>query len=140
MVASRHRVLSLLLAGLTSRCEELAPADAVVVHAAVSTPAVADLARDLGRLHGVAGRGVRDPASCRRGEVHVVVEPPTGALPAQDYAIDERRCGDGRVVTLRGGSAVAVEWAAYDLLERLGVRYFHPERPLYPARAQWPAA
>src|SRR5688572_28726369 len=127
MVASRHRVLSVVLAALTSRCEELLPAAPVVVHAASRTRAVEDLARDLGRIHGVTVEVVRGPALCRRGEVHVVVEAPTVALPAQDYAIDQRRCGDGRVVWLRGGSAMSVQWAGYDLLERLGVRYFHPE-------------
>ena len=140
MVATRHRVLSLVLAALTSRCEELLPASSVVVHASARTRAVEDLARDLGQIHGATAEVVPGPARCRRGETHVVVEAPTAALPAQDYAIDERRCGDGRVVTLRGGSAMSVQWAAYDLLERLGVRYFHPERTLYPPRAQWPAA
>ncbi len=36
-----------------------------------------------------------------------------------------------------GGSAVAVLWAAYDLGERLGVRYLL-DRDVYPSRRQWP--
>ena len=36
---------------------------------------------------------------------------------------------------LAGGSLLAGQWAVYDLLHRLGVRYFHPEQTLYPTAA-----
>lgn len=51
----------------------------------------------------------------------------------------ERRCGSsGHEVTLRGGSLLGGQWAGYDLLQRLGVRYFHPEATLYPSALEWP--
>ena len=66
-------------------------------------------------------------------------------MDRQEYRIDEQRCRNGRRVVLSGGSLLAGQWAVYDLLQRLGVRYFHPEQTLYPgpadtaAHVNWPA-
>jgi hypothetical protein len=94
-------------------------------------------------------------AGCTAGEVRVVVLGRTGdaaadvpalagagqpapPLGAQEYSMGEQRCGSGRRVVLAGGSLLARQWAVYDFLQRLGVRYFHPEQTYYPARPTWP--
>ena len=105
--------------------------------------AVGDLQGDLGRLHGrPATRALVTSARCVPGETHVVVvaeADPT--LGKQAYKLDEQRCADdGHRVVVRGGSQLATQWAVYELLEALGVRYFHPEQTLYPLAATWPVA
>ncbi len=128
----------------------------VVVHApddlaAGTQDAAADLRSDLERLIGdTVAKGALPQTSCADGEVHVVVlgheHGESGAkqaspLAAQQYSIKETRCGhDGHLVVLRGGSLQSAQWAIYDFLERLGVRYFHPEQTLYPAALHWPDA
>jgi hypothetical protein len=112
--------------------------------------AIEDLRRDLGHLG--AGVSVQRAvgAGCAPGEVRVAVlghgaaararARLTGApLAAQEYLIDEQRCGSGRRVLLAGGSLLAGQWAVYDFLYRLGVRYFHPEQTYYPPGPVWPA-
>jgi hypothetical protein len=86
------------------------------------------------------------------GELRLVVAAPgpssgrlafddaTAPLGAQEYLIREQRCGTGRRVVLTGGSLLAGQWAVYDLLQRLGIRYFHPEQTYYPPHPTWPAA
>ncbi len=111
--------------------------------------AVEDLRADLAHWGGAVS--VRDPgpARCVSGELRLAVAmpgPATGAsdrrepLGAQEYVIREQRCGSGRRVVLAGGSLLAGQWAIYDLLQRLGIRYFHPEQTYYPPRPVWPAA
>ena len=53
--------------------------------------------------------------------------------------IRETRCGGGRNVVIRGTSTLSTQWATYDFLQRLGIRYFHPEQTVYPKRLRWPA-
>jgi len=114
--------------------------------------AVDDLRRDLS--HWGAPVSVEQPglARCVPGELRLAVAAPgpaagglaTGVAPAplgaQEYLIHEQRCGTGRRVTLAGGSLLAGQWAVYDLLQRLGIRYFHPEQTYYPPHPSWPAA
>ena len=111
--------------------------------------AIDDLQRDLARVGAaVVARGLGD-GRCVPGEVHLAVlghtsdergRPTATRLGAQDYTIDEERCGGGgRRVVLAGGSLLASQWAVYDLLQRLGIRYFHPEQTYYPPRLVWPA-
>jgi hypothetical protein len=105
--------------------------------------AVDDLRADVARVTGqpVAVRGLPDDGDgCRAGEVHLVVRGQAPELAAQEYHIDEQRCRRGRRVVMAGGSLLASQWAVYDLLQRLGVRYFHPEASYYPSQLSWPAA
>lgn len=82
--------------------------------------------------------------SCRAGEIHIVVRghelPSAKKLAAQAYSIQEQRCADdGHYVEIEGGSHLAAQWGVYDFLERVGVRFFHPEQTLYPEALRWPA-
>ncbi len=112
--------------------------------------AVDDLAADLGRITNkrVATTRLNGPA-CKDGEIHILMlghehdaygRRAPSPLDDQEYTIHERRCGKtGREITLRGGGLMSAQWAVYELLEQLGVRYFHPEQTFYPETAQWPA-
>jgi hypothetical protein len=111
--------------------------------------AVSDLARDLAHLGVGVSPGKLGAAGCVPGETRIAVlghtsdergRPATAPLGRQDYTISEERCGSGRRVVLAGGSLLAGQWAVYDFLERLGVRYFHPEETYYPPHPIWPAA
>ncbi len=122
------------------------PAGSVVVHAPSTHPALVDalgdLVGDLGRVTGATvlratGTG---PSSCVAGQTHVIVAAPSTTAHRDAYSITEDRCGDGHRVVLRGGGPVPLSWAAYDLLDRLGVRYFHPEQTYYPRALRWPDA
>jgi hypothetical protein len=110
--------------------------------------AVDDLMRDLAHLGVTASRHDTDAGRCVHGETHIDVlghthddrgRPATARLGDQEYSISEERCGSGRRVVLAGGSLLAGQWAVYDFLEHLGVRYFHPEETYYPPRPIWPA-
>lgn len=113
-------------------------------------PAVDDLVRELSLLSDqLVGMAELPAPPCVPGAVHIAVlghgRDEQGRLVAPDlepqaYAISETRCADdGRRIVLRGGSLLSGQWALYDLLMRLGVRYFHPEQTLYPERLSWPA-
>lgn len=121
------------------------PAGSVVVHANTADPAltdaVDDLVADLGRVANVTAQRSTsaDPAGCVAGQTHVFFAAPTAMAHPDAYAITEERCGDGHRVTLRGAGPVQLSWAAYDLMDRLGVRYFHPEQTYYPRALRWPA-
>jgi hypothetical protein len=58
----------------------------------------------------------------------------------QTWSIREERCGSGRLITLAGGGLLGRQYAAYDLLHRVGARFFHPEQEWYPAAPTWPDA
>jgi hypothetical protein len=151
--------LALLVAGLVAglvACGSPRSSPAVVIHTPVGLAAGtqravddlrADLAHVLGADPGLAGL---PQAACVPAETHLVVlghehdargAAATTTLPAQGYEVTETRCADdGHLVVIRGGSLLAAQWGVYELLERLGVRYFHPEQTLYPAQLTWPAA
>lgn len=122
------------------------PAGSIVVHASSTDPALSDalddLAADLGRMGATSAQRATGggPSACVPGQTHVVVSAPSAMAHRDAYAITEERCGDGHRVVLRGGGPVPLSWAAYDLLDRLGVRYFHPERTYYPRALRWPSA
>ncbi len=129
--------------GLLSACGS-DPSPVISIHAPAdlevgTSLAVTDLVRDLGRITVRETVQVTSPASCVDGELHIALAP-RAASGEQTYTIDETRCDDGgKLVTLAGGSQLAEQWAIYDLLERLGVRYLHPEQTAYPTIATWPA-
>lgn len=66
--------------------------------------------------------------------------PFTGEVTEQTFRIDETRCfpddeGDdfGVLVTLSGGGLLGRQYAVYEWLHHLGVRFFHPEEEYVPA-------
>ena len=139
----RRAVLPLLVA--IAACGDNAPSPRVVVHTPEPVPeavalAAADLVRDLSALTGeTIGESTRTPR-CGDGELRVLVRPPDPALGAQRYTIREERCGDdGHLVEVTGGDDRAAQWAIYDFVERIGVRYFHPEETYFPQGPIWPA-
>ncbi|CAN5910400.1 hypothetical protein BH11MYX2_BH11MYX2_32930 [soil metagenome] len=118
-------------------------APTIVIHAADSPgPGVAIALTDLQNdLHRITGREITqgDPdGDCSYGDLRVLVRQ-NDELGPQTYSIKESRCGTGKLVTLEGGSQLAQQWAIYELMETLGVRYFHPEQTLYPTELHWPA-
>ncbi|HEY4057271.1 MAG TPA: hypothetical protein VGM39_11720 [Kofleriaceae bacterium] len=117
---------------------------AIVIHAADSPGAgvaiaLTDLQSDLHRITGKAITTGDPTADCSYGDLRVLVRE-NDTLGPQEYSIKEQRCGTGKLVTLEGGSQLAQQWAIYELMETLGVRYFHPEQTLYPTELHWPAA
>ncbi|MFO0682144.1 MAG: hypothetical protein U0234_08835 [Sandaracinus sp.] len=63
------------------------------------------------------------------------------ALPTdQTFAMHETRCSGGTLVELAGGGLLGRQYAAYELLHALGVRFFHPEETYAPASLHWPEA
>ena len=88
--------------------------------------------------------------ACAPGHVHVVmVGEGLGSLPIpregtndQTWRIRELRCeeGDsvGMVVLLAGRGLLGRQYAAYEWLHQLGVRFFHPEQTYVPERPLWP--
>lgn len=128
---------------------------ALVVHAPADLEpglqiAVADLAADLEHVAGrsVARQDLPAPA-CDSDSIRLVVlgfheaDARSGIdgadLREQGYRIVEERCDGGRRIVISGGGLASAQWAIYDLLSRLGVRYFHPEQTYYPDRLHWPA-
>jgi len=58
----------------------------------------------------------------------------------QTFAIDEERCEGGVRVELGGADGLlARQYAAYEFLHAVGVRFFHPEQEYVPTSPQWPA-
>lgn len=141
---------SLLFAALAVACLSCAPeAQIVVVHAPAEAPfgvglAVDDLVAGLERMGGDRLRLTRvtEPAgACVAGELHIDVRGVVtrAGEPTQAYRVLDDRCeGRGRVLRLDGGSHLAAQWAVYDLLTTLGVRFFHPEHTYYPPALAFP--
>ncbi|CAN0598392.1 unnamed protein product, partial [Laminaria digitata] len=94
--------------------------------------AISDLQHDLQQITGARPTvSTHAAAACTKGQVHIVLKPEL-QLHAQAYEIDDEQCGSGRRITLSGGSLLSQQWAVYDLLQTLGVRYFHAEQTYYP--------
>lgn len=80
------------------------------------------------------GRGRVVLAGDGLGEAHLESPAPTD----QTYRVDETRCGTGSLVVLSGGGLLGRQYAAYEWLHALGVRFFHPEQDFVPAAPDWP--
>ena len=111
--------------------------------------AIEDLVSDLELIHDAPVDTAELPApECLPGEIHLLVlghehdedgNSSEAELDEQEFSIEETLCRrGGRRVVLRGGSPLSSQWAVYDLLMTLGVRYFHPEHTWYPPEAKWP--
>ena len=135
-------ILCSLLTGLAMGCSDPQPRP-VFLHPPDELPlglslAISDLQHDVQEIMGVRPIVSTDAAlACTKGQVHIVLQPDLG-LHAQAYEIDDERCADGRRITLSGGSLLSQQWAVYDLLQTLGVRYFHAEQTYYPKDVKWP--
>lgn len=118
------------------------PNPAIVIHSAnpAVTRAATDAGGDLAHVTAIAPTFTASlDAGCVDAQIDVVVREASD-LAAQAYAISETRCDHGgHLVVIRGGSEQAMQWGLYDLMERLGVRYFHPEQSLYPKQLAWPS-
>jgi hypothetical protein len=110
--------------------------------------AAQDLSRYLGAM-GLEARLVQrtGPLSCTPylGEAALMGDglgEPRLAPNATDqtWRIAETRCEGGAVVELSGGGILGRQYAAYEWLHRLGVRFFHPEEEYVPRAPRWPAA
>ncbi len=87
------------------------------------------------------------PADCVPGEGHALLAgdgiegPMTQGASDQSWRIDETRCdGGGSRVALSGGGLLGRQYAVYEWLHRLGVRFFHPEEEYVPSAPVWPDA
>ena len=56
----------------------------------------------------------------------------------QTWSFRIKPCQDSRKVILAGGGLMGQQYAAYQFLRQLGVRFFHPEEEYVPRRAKWP--
>lgn len=137
------RLTCALAALALAACSSEDEAIPVVIHGGALVPWAADeLAEDLAATRSPVTRDSGAPSECEDGVVHVVIAAGVDpGLARQAFALDDARCEDGgRIVTARGGSLLALQWAVYAVAEAAGVRYFHPEQTYRPLRAAWPDA
>jgi hypothetical protein len=88
----------------------------------------------------------KEAPSCAAGEGAVLLpgdgldnDPDLGAdATDQTFSMQETRCGDGVLVTLSGGGLKGRQYAVYEWLHALGVRFFHPEQEYIPSSPDWP--
>ncbi|MBA2660727.1 MAG: PKD domain-containing protein [Bradymonadaceae bacterium] len=67
------------------------------------------------------------------GETTFAMAEPTD----QSFRIRETRCKNGVLVELHGGGLLGRQYAAYEWLHYLGVRFFHPEQEFVPPSPRW---
>ena len=87
-----------------------------------------------------------DEPGCRDGQRAIVLVGDglgeatfeTSEPTEQSWRIDEQRCDEGRLITLAGGGLLGRQYAAYEWLHALGVRFFHPEQEFVPDSPDWP--
>lgn len=114
---------------------------------APTTIAAADLQHYLGKLQ---TGGVSTPLTatslptCTKGAITIALQTKRDDTPAdlgeQGYEVRRTSCADdGALVTTYGKGPLAAQYAIYDLLERLGVRFYHAEEEsLPPVRVRLP--
>ena len=97
------------------------------------------MGREVSQLDGEEG-------SCTPGRSIVLFTAALGGSGGEDqrYRIREQRCsgdaGAGTLVELSGGGLLGRQYAAYEFLHGIGVRFFHPEEEYVPEAPRWPAA
>jgi hypothetical protein len=112
--------------------------------------AVAEMGMHLKRagVGDVKERVLSEAVPCVPGQVQVLAlghahdatgQEKKSPLKADELSVREERCdGGGRVVLLSGGSQLSGQWAVYEFLRALGIRFFHPEQTHYPPELGWP--
>jgi len=118
--------------------------------AADAPEAVRWAAADVGTYLEKMGREVSqldgEEGSCTPGRSIVLFTAALGGSGGEDqrYRIREQRCsgdaGAGTLVELSGGGLLGRQYAAYEFLHGIGVRFFHPEEEYVPEAPRWPAA
>lgn len=91
-------------------------------------------AHDEGVVHAAPDAGVADARDDPRDPL---------SRPSQRFRIHEARCGSdapGVHVSLSGGGLFGRQYAAYEWLHALGVRFFHPEDEFVPQAPLFPRA
>ncbi|MAC28456.1 MAG: hypothetical protein CMH59_18565, partial [Myxococcales bacterium] len=127
------------------------PASTWAVHVSPDAPeavvwAAEDVVEALGGM-GLEARLERSTGAlgCASGEGRVLLagdgleELALAEATDQTWRIATEACGDGRRVHLAGGGLLGRQYAAYEWLHGLGVRFFHPEEEIVPAAPRWPA-
>lgn len=84
---------------------------------------------------------------CQEGQQRLVLAGDglvAGALPEdatdQTFRTESTRCGTGVLVRLSGGGLLGRQYAVYDWLRSIGVRFFHPEQEFVPSAPRLPSA
>jgi len=139
------------LSGCTAARQDK-PDTGVTVRIAPTAPqAIQIAAKDLVKYFTAMGQPARLSKStaaltCLDGATHLLmtgdgvpVETLGNAANDQTFRIHETRCGTGRLVALSGGGLLGRQFAAYDFLRLVGVRFFHPEQEFVPPAPTWPA-
>ena len=134
-------------------CPECAvPVEWTVAISPTAPEAVKLAADDVVKYLGLMGRtavldDANDSTKCRDGVGRVVfigdgigeavfdTEAPTD----QTFRFQETWCGSGILIELSGGGLLGRQYAAYDWLHGLGIRFFHPEQEYVPAEMAKPA-
>lgn len=142
----RFALLPLLFA-LVACDASTTPPTRFIVYVSPDAPRGVRIAAD-DAVHYLDGMGLsatldatrRGELGCRGGVGRVVfggdglVTPSMpGEATDQTFRIDSRHCGDGRLVRLDGGGLLGRQYAAYEWLRSLGVRFFHPEQEYVPS-------
>jgi hypothetical protein len=134
---SVYQHVAVVLPGDADPAVRLAAADAVSLFGQISglSAQQADkLSADPQTLNvAVVGAGVAE-------SVFTAAE--LAAMPAESFRLRTATVDGAAVIAIAGGDARGRQYGLYDLLERFGFRFFHPEQTYVPAAADvtWPAA
>lgn len=147
--------LSLLFVTALAACSETATAPPTMpttwtVHIASEAPRGVRIAADdvvahlaaMGQLATLSTAPAS--ATCVDGSGTVVFlgdslgEPEPALATDQTFSLSETRCDGGTRVVLAGGGLLGRQYAAYEWLHTLGVRFFHPEETYIPQTPRWP--
>ena len=120
------------------------PPTRITIHVAADAPmafilTADDLAAGFQQMGaGPIGRSTSMSSQCESRHIQIRLEIDPEREP-HTYRIDEIQCPEeGKLIQLQGGGILSSQWAAYDLLRQVGVRFFHPEETYYPASLVWP--
>ena len=119
-----------------------APAVRVVV-STTAPPEVREAAAEIAHaLSEITGQEFAAPSTNPKGPEPILIVVGSGLLDdgtavseglgVETYRIGTHRDSKRWIVEIRGGGPVALQYGAYDLCQRFGVRYFHPEETFYP--------
>jgi hypothetical protein len=104
---------------------------------AATALAAADLQKYLNKLQpGTVSAPQNGSAACTKNTITVALQTKRSDTPdlgENGYEIRRSSCAnDGVLITTYGASALAAQFAVYDLLEQVGVRFYHPEEEFLP--------
>jgi len=124
-----------------------APNVRVVVSGSASPEVVQAAAELVNTLSQITGKAFPAPSPVEEGTELITVlvgsdvpadEPSTAInMTHQAYRITSKAQGNRWTLKVRGGSPAAIQYALYDLCQRLGTRYLHPEQTFYRSDAEY---